>query len=150
LLPTRLRRYSGEDAHSSLLIVAAPIKQPYTWDLLPGISVVRYCRSCGFRVYLLDWTPPSPGNRNAGLAAYAGQSIGEAVAAITRASSGVPPFIMGHSLGGTLAAIFAAVAPDGIRGLVLLGAPLCFEKGSSPLRDGIVSTVPNSFPDMDV
>jgi poly[(R)-3-hydroxyalkanoate] polymerase subunit PhaC len=145
----RLRRYSGGDAHSSLLIVAAPIKQPYIWDLLPGVSVVRYCRSCGFRVYLLEWTPPSPANRNAGLAAYAGQSIGEAVAAITRAS-GVQPLIMGHSLGGTLAAIFAALAPDSIRGLVLLGAPLCFEKGSSPLRDGIVSIVPNSFPDMDV
>ena len=142
--------FRRRDTRSSLLIVAAPIKQPYIWDLLADVSVVRYCRSCGFRVFLLEWTPPSRGNRNAGLADYAGQSIGEAVATITKASSGVQPFIMGHSLGGTLAAIFAALAPDSIRGLVLLGAPLCFEKGSSPLRDGIVSIVPNSFPDMDV
>ena len=146
----RLRRYSGEDSHSSLLIVAAPIKQPYIWDLLPGVSVVRYCRSCGFRMYLLEWTPPSPANRNAGLADYAGQSIGDAAATIARAEGGKQPFVMGHSLGGTLAAIFAAFAPDSVRGLVLLGAPLCFEDGSSPLRDGIVSIVPSSFPDMDV
>jgi polyhydroxyalkanoate synthase len=146
----RLRRYSGGDPHSSLLIVAAPIKQPYIWDLLPRISVVRYCRSCGFRVYLLEWTPPSAANRNAGLAEYAGQAIGQAVAIVARAGRGVQPIIMGHSLGGTLGAIFAALAPDSIRGLVLLGAPLCFDRGSSRLRDGILSIVPRSFPDMDV
>ena len=146
----RLRQYSGGDAHSSLLIVAAPIKQPYIWDLVPGASVVRHCRSRGLRVYLLEWTSPSRGNRNAGLAEYAGRSVGEAVAKIARAAGGVQPFIMGHSLGGTLAAIFAAFAPESIRGLVLLGTPLCFEPGSSRLRDGIVSIVPSSFADMDV
>ena len=71
----RLRQYSGGDPHSSLLIVAAPIKQPYIWDLLPGVSVVRHCRSRGLRVYLLEWTPPSCSNRNIGLAEYAGLSV---------------------------------------------------------------------------
>jgi polyhydroxyalkanoate synthase subunit PhaC len=145
----RLRQYSGGDAHS-LLIVAAPIKQPYIWDLVPGISVVRRCRSHGLRVYLLEWTPPSRGNRNAGLAEYAGRAVGEAVAIVSRAAAGAQPFIMGHSLGGTVAAIFAACTPESIRGLVLLGAPLCFGPASSRLRDGIVSSVPSSFPDMDV
>ena len=46
----RLRQYSGGDPHSNLLIVAAPIKQPYIWDLLPGVSVVRHFRSRGLRV----------------------------------------------------------------------------------------------------
>ena len=145
----RLRQYSG-DAHPSLLIVAAPIKRPYIWDLVPEVSVVRYCRSCGLRVYLLEWMPPSWGRGNAGLAEYAGSSVGEAVARITMAAAGVQPFIMGHSLGGTMAAIFAAFAPESIRGLVLLGTPLCFEPASSRLRDGIVSIVPSPFPDMDV
>ena len=62
----RLRQYSGGDAHSSLLIVAAPIKQPYIWDLAPGVSVVRHCLSRGLRVYLLEWAPPSRGDRNSG------------------------------------------------------------------------------------
>jgi len=145
----RLRQYSGGDAHS-LLIVAAPIKQPYIWDLLPEISVVRRCRLHGLRVYLLEWTPPSRGDRSAGLAEYAGRAVGEAVATVSRAAAGAQPFIMGHSLGGTMAAIFAACAPETIRGLVLLGAPLCFAPASSRLRDGIVSIVPSSFPDMDV
>lgn len=146
----RLRQYSGGDPHSSLLIVAAPIKQPYIWDLLPGVSVVRHCRSRGLRVYLLEWTPPSCSNRNIGWAEYAGRSVGEAVATIASAAGGVQPFIMGHSLGGTVAAIFAAFAPESIRGLVLLGTPLCFEPASSRLRDGIVAIVPSSFPDTDV
>jgi polyhydroxyalkanoate synthase subunit PhaC len=33
----RLRDYGGED-QSSLLIIAAPIKKPYIWDLTPSTS----------------------------------------------------------------------------------------------------------------
>ena len=42
-------------------------------------------------------------------------------------AAGTTPFLVGHSLGGTLAAIFTALAPASTRGLILLGAPLCFE-----------------------
>jgi polyhydroxyalkanoate synthase len=47
--------------------------------------------------------------------------------------------LLGHSLGGTLAAIHAAAARDDIRGLVLLNAPLSFQQGSSRFRDAIVA-----------
>jgi polyhydroxyalkanoate synthase len=53
---------------------------------------------------------------------------------------------MGHSLGGTFAAIFAAFAPASVRGLVLLGTPLSFEPGSSRFRDALVTILPPSFP----
>ncbi len=39
---------------------------------------------------------------------------------------GTRPFLIGHSLGGTLAAIFAAAEPQSVSGLVLLGAPASF------------------------
>src|SRR5262249_18600864 len=55
----RLREYAGGKAGPPLLIVAAPIKQPYIWDLAPSISAVRRCLLSGFRVYLLEWTPAS-------------------------------------------------------------------------------------------
>ena len=35
-------------------------------------------------------------------------------------------FLAGHSLGGTLAALFAALHPDRVKGLILLSAPLHF------------------------
>src|SRR5262249_51808623 len=64
------------------------------------------------------------------------------VARISRRHSGAKTFLMGHSLGGTLAAISAASESDSIRGLVLLGTPLCFKPESSRFRDALVSLVP--------
>jgi polyhydroxyalkanoate synthase len=56
---------------------------------------------------------------------------------------------MGHSLGGTLAAIFGALAPETIRGLVLLGAPLCFQPDESQFRDALVALVPPDISEVD-
>jgi polyhydroxyalkanoate synthase subunit PhaC len=47
--------------------------------------------------------------------------------------------LLGHSLGGTLAAIFAAFDPRAAAGLVLLGAPLCFREGTSRFRDSVAA-----------
>jgi polyhydroxyalkanoate synthase subunit PhaC len=144
-----LRDYGGREAGPCLLIVAAPIKRPYIWDLAPSVSAVRFCLDHGLRVYLLEWKPPLPGNGNAGLAEYADQAIGEAVARLAE-EKGMRPFLMGHSLGGTLAAIFAALAPETVRGLVLLGTPLCFRPGSSRFRDAIVAIAPSTLAEMEV
>jgi polyhydroxyalkanoate synthase len=53
-------------------VVAAPIKRPYGWDLAPSVSSVRYCLRQRLRVYLLEWTPPSGSDGNAGLAELRG------------------------------------------------------------------------------
>src|SRR5215216_4971344 len=50
-----------------VLLVPAPIKQPYIWDLLPRISVVRCCLEAGLRVYLAAWRAPEPGQTDGGL-----------------------------------------------------------------------------------
>ncbi len=55
------------------------------------------------------------------------------------------PFLLGHSLGGTLAAIFGAMAPESIRGLILLGAPLCFTSATSRYRDALVALLPSDL-----
>jgi len=55
------------------------------------------------------------------------------------------PFLLGHSLGGTLASIFGAMAPESIRGLVLIGAPLCFRPATSRFRDALVSLAPSDL-----
>src|SRR5260370_30764809 len=68
----RLRAYGGPDAAPSLLMVPAPIKRPYIWDLTPSVSAVRYCLHYGFRVHLLEWIPPSS-DGFAGLDAYRGR-----------------------------------------------------------------------------
>jgi polyhydroxyalkanoate synthase len=145
----RLRDYGARDARPCLLVVAAPIKRSYLWDLAPPVSAVRYCLRHGLRVYLLEWTPPRRGGGNAGLAEYAGWAIDAAVAKVSR-ETGARPFLIGHSLGGTLAAIFSALDPSIVQGLVLLGAPLCFHPGTSRFRDAMVAMAPPALATMDV
>jgi polyhydroxyalkanoate synthase len=146
----RLRAYSAARRGLPVLIVAAPIKRPYIWDLVPTRSAIRYCLNQQLRVYLLEWLSPARGEASAGLDAYAGEAISECLARAGRDAGGEPPFLMGHSLGGTLAAIHAAINPQGARGLVLLGAPLCFQPGLSRFRDALVSLVPSGLSDIDV
>ena len=135
----RLRDYGG--ASPSLLVVAAPIKRPSIWDLSPSASAVRYCLSRGLRVYLLEWTRTSYSVGDGGLDEYADRAIAACVDIIARELGA--PFLMGHSLGGTFAAIFAALQPHRILGLALLGAPLCFAEGSSRFRDAVAKMGPS-------
>ena len=144
----RLRDYGGTHRSRSLLIIAAPIKRPYIWDLAPSISAIRFCLHQGLYVQLLEWMPASPNAGNCGLDEYV-LAISEAVATITTAARGAKPSLIGHSLGGTLAAIYGAFSPQSIKGLVLLGAPLCFEPSASQFRDALVTLVPQEISDTD-
>jgi polyhydroxyalkanoate synthase len=144
----RERDYGGDDRSLSLLIIATPIKRAYIWDLAPFVSAVRYCIRAGLHVHLLEWMPASQPNQNNGLDEYTA-AISECVARLSGEAAGTTPFLVGHSLGGTLAAIFTAWAPASIRGLILLGAPLCFEPATSRFRDALVSLIPPVLPDGD-
>lgn len=146
----RLRHYSGPDSGPTVLIVAAPIKRPYIWDLAPSVSVVCNCLRHGLRIYLLEWKPPCDRSANCGLAEYADDAISEAIAEISGRVGSVKPFLMGHSLGATLAAIFAALHPEHLSCLLLLGAPLCLHPGVSPFRDALAAMSPSQLSDMEI
>lgn len=151
--PWRLRDYGGgggADGAPAVIVVPAPIKRPYIWDLAPDVSAVGRCLEGGFRVFVLEWLPPAGGEDNAGLETYADRAIGAAVAAVARETGQPKPFLIGHSLGGTFAAIFAALEPDALGGLVLLGAPLCFRRGISRFRDRLVAIVPPAVAEADI
>lgn len=122
-----LHSYGGPSAAPALLIVPAPIKRPYIWDMAPQVSVVRHALEAGMQVYMLRWRPPN--GREAGL--------NEAIAAIETAAAAIDSprlLLAGHSLGGSLAAIAATVLPRRPRGLLLLAAPLAFEPGVGALE----------------
>jgi polyhydroxyalkanoate synthase len=133
-----LRDYPVRHKGPSLLVVAAPIKQPYIWDLAPSASAIRYLLNHGLHVHLLEWLPERPRSEDIGVDEYVG-AISQCCAKIAQAESGMP-FLIGHSLGGTLAAISAAMS-ERIRGLILLGTPLCFAPGTSQFRDALVALV---------
>lgn len=146
----RLRQYGSPNTTPTLLIVPAPIKRPYIWDLTPSVSAVRYCLDHGLGVHLIEWMPPSDREGCGGLDEYAGKAIGACVKTVASETGGARPFLMGHSLGGTLAAIFCALEPQSAPGLVLLGAPLCFAPASSRFRDALISIVPTALPETDI
>jgi polyhydroxyalkanoate synthase len=120
------RRPKGAKAQPALLIVPAPIKRAYIWDIAPAASVVQACLRQGIAVYLIQWEHPDVTAQQLGLADYADRGIAACLDAIAAERGPQPPFIAGHSLGGTLAAIFAALQPERLQGLLLLGAPLHF------------------------
>src|SRR4051812_26893303 len=107
-----LRRYGEPDRETTpVLIIPAPIKRPYIFDLAPRVSVVRRLLEAGFAVYLLAWRDAGEDGAGWGLAEYSALWIGEAVDEISN-EHGREAILIGHSLGGTVAAIFAALAPN--------------------------------------
>ncbi len=122
----RLHAYENSDHLGPvLLIVPAPIKRAYIWDLAPWASVVLRCLRNGVRVFLIEWTEPGA-EEDLGLADYADRLIGDCLDVVALETGQPRACLAGHSIGGTLAAIFAALRPERVEALVLLEAPLHF------------------------
>jgi polyhydroxyalkanoate synthase len=122
-----LRAYGEPDSSRPvLLIVPAPIKRSYIWDITARSSVVQRCLENRIAVYMVHWELPGDAEAEFGLAEYAGSLILECVDAIRAETGQERVFMAGHSLGGTFATIFSAVHSDRVRGLVLLASPLHF------------------------
>ncbi|MCZ7594556.1 MAG: alpha/beta fold hydrolase [Hyphomicrobium sp.] len=135
----RLRCYGRPGDQPSWLIIPAPIKKHYIWDLLPSVSVVQRCLESGFNVYLLEWTEAPRDDPNIGIATYADRHILDCANAIGR-----PIVLAGHSLGGTFAAIFSSLHPEKVGALVLLEAPLSFAEDT-----GAIARLIRQFPSVE-
>ena len=155
-----LREYEGGGAGApALLLVPAPIKRGYIFDLAPGASAARLCLEAGLRVFLVQWEAPRAGEPGPGIADYADRLLLRCLEAVERETGERAAFIAAHSLGGTLAAIFAALHPERVRGLALLASPQHFgfaaETGAlgpaiaavdrARMLEGLPGHVPGSF-----
>jgi polyhydroxyalkanoate synthase len=124
----QLRRYEpGERKHETpILIVYALINRPTILDLQPDRSVIRTLLDQGFAVYLIDWGEPSTLDRHLGLDDYVNRYLRNCVRE-TCADAGVDDVhLLGYCMGGTMAAMYAALEPDDVRTLGLMAAGLCF------------------------
>jgi len=106
-----------------VLIVPAPIKPAYVWDLAPGSSVVEACLAAGRRTYVVWWDTPAPAF---GLAQYADRFLAECLDAVAAETGQARAIVAAHSLGGLFAAAFAALHPERVAALVLIAAPVNF------------------------
>lgn len=126
----KLRRYGDADAGAGsapLLIVPAPIKRAYIWDLSPEVSVVRRWLERGYRVYMVEWVPVAEGRQDAGLDDYGDRMLEACRGAIEADGATEKPIVAGHSLGGILAAVYSALHPQHVRATILLESPLHVE-----------------------
>lgn len=118
-----LRKYEGcVEGGPAVLLVPAPIKKSYIWDLAPQVSVVRRWIAQGYQVYMAEWTPDA--EPEFGLEDYAGRMLGTCQQMVRADSGDRRLTVAGHSLGGILAAMFACLHADAVRAVVLLESPL--------------------------
>ena len=148
-LPDRVvSRSRREHAIKVLLAQGLPISRDENWRYanLRALERIRFAPpTVASRALTLADLPPA-------IEGYERYTYvdGVLVASLSSAAGGERPFLMGHSLGGTLAAIFCAVEPLSAQGLVLLSAPLCFEQASSRFRDALISIVPTTLSETDI
>ena len=107
------------------LVIVPPLAvNMLIYDLFPERSLVRYLRARGFELYLVDWGRPSRAQDDLQLADYFDRFLPAALDRV-RAHSGVARLnLHGWSFGGLFSLCHAAIAPEGIANLVLVGAPV--------------------------
>ncbi len=127
----RLLRYHARGAarRTPLLLVPSMINRYYVLDLMRGHSLVEHLVEAGQRVYLLDWGEPGPEDRLLELGGCIADLLGPALERVRRDAGARRVGLLGYSVGGTLAAIQAALAPERTAFLVNLCGPIDFARG---------------------
>jgi polyhydroxyalkanoate synthase len=134
----RLYRYesSAEKKYPvPILMVYALINRPYVLDLMPGNSLVEYLTGQGLDVYLLDWGVPGDEDEDLSFDDYVFDYLRPATSKVLRASGAEGYTLFGYCMGGTMAAMHAAIFPDQpLANLVLLTTPIDF----APEKTGLL------------
>ncbi|HJW54164.1 MAG TPA: alpha/beta fold hydrolase [Burkholderiaceae bacterium] len=143
----KVRKYDRTVASNvpAVLIVPAPIKRAYIWDLSPDISVVRRCIEHDMQVYLAEWTTVDDTQRDWGLEDYGDRFLSACLGAIEADSGETAAVIAAHSLGGVFATIFACMRPEKVRALLLLETPLHFAGDAGDFAP-LVAATPDTRP----
>lgn len=143
----RLHDYpSASPSGPPVLLVPAPIKRSYIWDIGPGSSVVARCLEHGMRAHLVEWTDPGRAQQRFGLDQYADRLLVECMRVVTELTGVQRVPLIGHSLGGTFCAVCAARHPDLVTAIALLEAPLHFGTDAGAFAPFVSATPAGSSP----
>ncbi|KZZ82589.1 MULTISPECIES: alpha/beta fold hydrolase [Bacillaceae] len=130
-----------------LFLVYSLVNKAFILDLAPGYSMIEAFVNEGYDVYLLDFGAPGYEDKDLTIDDYVINYIQEAARRTLRHSKAAELTVIGYCLGGTIAAIYAAVTDDPIRNLILNVAPIDFHQYK--VFDKIVDGMRNGKADFD-
>jgi polyhydroxyalkanoate synthase len=130
----RYRRETPATCAEPVLFCYALINRHYILDLQPDKSVVRRYLERGFEVYLIDWGVPSDEDHVLTLEDYVCGFLQDSVEKILKDHGRDSLHLFGYCMGGTLAALAAALHPDLTRTLTLVASPIDFSGRESLLN----------------
>ena len=109
-----------------LVLIYSMVNQPFILDLAPGSSMIEGFLNEGFDVYLIDFGIPGYEDKDLTINDYITNYIQRGVQRVLAHSEAEGVTIIGYCLGGTLAAMYAAIADEPIKNLILMVAPFDF------------------------
>jgi polyhydroxyalkanoate synthase len=135
-LPVQQRRH-----RTPVLLVPALGIQPWTFDIMPTRSMVRYLMARGFDVYLLDWGKPSQSDRELNLDTYVNHWLPAAVEAVREHAGTEEVSLVGYCMGGLLCLMYLGAHPRApVPNLATIASPVNFHKsGFFGALSGLVS-----------
>ena len=137
--PAKIKKYE-----IPLFFVYSLFNKPYILDIAPKTSVIEKLTNLGYEVYLLDWGSPGYEDKKISLDIYIQDYLRNGVKRALRHSGAQEMTLIGYCLGGTISSIYAAIAEEPIKNLVVATVPIDFttligpKKMTEALKMGIL------------
>ncbi|MDQ0216993.1 alpha/beta fold hydrolase [Peribacillus cavernae] len=109
-----------------IFLIYSLVNKPTILDLAPGESIIEALVNEGFQVYLLDFGIPGYEDSGTSIDDYLTDYIEKGVQRALRHSKALEITVMGFCLGGTLAAMYTAIADEPVKNLILSVTPIDF------------------------
>ncbi len=139
-----LHRYQSDGPRTGepVLIVYSVINRSYILDLCEGTSFVQHLLDAGLDVFMVEWGETVTGDRQTTLDWTVSDALDSCVSVIEELTGSSQVALFGHCIGGTFAAMYAALHPERVARFLALTAPFRSSDG------GVVAFCANpaSFP----
>jgi polyhydroxyalkanoate synthase len=122
-------RAQGLAHKTPLLLVPSLINRHYVLDLMPGKSFAEWFVAQGHDVWCIDWGTPGDEDRFVSFDDVVDKTIGRALNQVTKRAGVTKAHVLGYCMGGTLAAVHAALHPERFQSFIALAAPVRFDDG---------------------
>lgn len=106
-----------------VLVIYSFINQPYILDLSPASTVIGHLLDQGLDVFLIEWGAVAPWGQETSLSQILCEGLPHCVEVVKGLSGAAQVNLLGHCIGGTVAAWYAALRPDDVARVLLFTAP---------------------------